>query len=173
MNSKQHFIDELAEIFNRWQVLLASLSEQQIHTPLVPSSWTVKDLVAHLWSWQQASVARMEAAIQDKAPNYPAWWVQRGPDPEEDLDGTNALLFQLSKDKPWKQVYSDWKSQFMRYLELTEQVVEKDFLQPGRYAWMGKFALADSTNGSLDHHKEHYEMLTKWLLEHRGIKPRA
>lgn len=172
MKDKQHVLDELAEIFNRWQMLLASLSEEQILVPLVPSSWTVKDVVAHMWSWQQASVARMEAALQDKQPDYPAWWIQRGPDPEADVDGTNALLYRLSKDKPWQVVYFDWKTQFIHYLELTTQISEKDFLQAGRYAWLGNYAIANSSNGSLDHHKEHYEALTEWLLEHGGMKAR-
>ena len=166
MSDKQHILDELAEIFNRWQLLLSSLSEEQLHTPLVPASWTVKDIVAHLWSWQQASVARMEAALQNRQPNYPAWWAQRGPDPEEDVDGTNALLYELSRDKPWKQVYAEWQAQFMHYLELTGQIDEKDFFDAGRYKWMGNFAITDSSNGSLDHHMEHYETLTKWLLDH-------
>jgi hypothetical protein len=170
MENKKHILDGLSDIFNRWQVLLAGLSEEQILAPLTPSNWTIKDVVAHLWSWQQASLARMEAALQDKEPNYPDWWVQRGPDPEEDVDGTNALLYELSKEKPWRQVYSDWKTQFEHYLELTGQISEKDFLQPGRYAWMGQYAIADSSNGSLDHHKEHYETLTNWMMEHGGIK---
>ncbi len=170
MSDKQRVLDELTEIFNRWQLLLASLSAEQIHTPLAPSNWTVKDVVAHLWSWQQASVARMEAALQDRQPDYPAWWVQRGPDPEQDLDTTNALLYALSKDRPWQQVYDNWKVQFMHYLQLTGQIAEDDFSQGGRYRWMGQYAIADSAHGSLDHHKEHYESLTEWLLEHGGMR---
>ncbi len=170
MSEKQEILDELAEIYNRWQVLLASLSEEQIQQTLSPSTWTVKDVVAHLWAWQQASVARMDAAVHNHAPNYPAWWLQRAPDPEEDLDGTNALIYQICKDKPWKQAVADWSSQFMHYLELTRQISEKDLLQAGRYAWMGKYAIADSAKGSLDHHKEHYETLTEWLKEHSGMK---
>jgi hypothetical protein len=171
MEQKQHILDELSNIFSRWQVLLASLSEEQIQTPLEPSTWTVKDIVAHLWSWQQASVARIEAALRGMQPVYPAWWQQRLPDPEEDVDGTNALLYQLSKDRPWKQVHAEWKAQFMHYLELTSRIPEEGFLTPGRYPWMGKYAIADSSTGSLDHHKEHYETLTKWLREHAGTPP--
>ena len=166
MEDKQHILDELIDIFKRWQVLLASLSEQQILAPLAPSTWTVKDVVAHMWSWQQASVARAEAALTGTQPKYPQWWVQRGPDPEQDVDGTNVLLYSLSKDKPWEQVYRDWKSQFTHYVELIQQIPEKDLFQPAKYAWMGKYALADSTNGSLDHHKEHFDTLTAWLAEH-------
>ena len=163
MDKKQYILDELSDIFNRWQQLLASLSDEQIHTPLEPSSWTVKDVVAHLWSWQQASLARVEGAQQNHEPNYPAWWAQRAPDPEEDVDGTNALLYALSKDKPWQQVYAEWMAQFRHYLELTGRISVRDFSQPGRFPWMGKYAIADSSNGSLDHHREHYSTLTTWL----------
>jgi hypothetical protein len=173
MEQKQHILDDLTDMFNRWQDLLVSLSEEQIYTPLEPSSWTVKDVVAHLWSWQQASVARLQAALLDKEPDYPAWWVQRAPDPEEDVDGTNELLFELSKDKPWQQVYADWKAQFMRFLELTGRISERDFSQAGRFPWMGKYAIADSSNGSLDHHREHYSTLTTWLRVHGELKSGA
>ena len=118
MTDKQHIVDELAEVFNRWQMLLASLSEEQINTPLLPSTWTVKDVVAHLWSWQQASVARAEAAVQDRQPDYPRWWQILGPNPDEDVDRTNAWLYEASRGKLWQVVYDDWKSQFMHYLEL-------------------------------------------------------
>ena len=168
MTDKQHIVDELAEVLNRWQMLLASLSEEQIHTPLLPSTWTVKDVVAHLWSWQQASVARAEAAVQDRQPAYPRWWQILGPDPDEDVDRTNAWLYEASRGNPWQVVYDDWKSQFMHYLELLQQVPEGDFLQPGHFTWMGKYALADSANGSLEHHREHYDDLTAWLREHGG-----
>ena len=168
MNEKQQIIDELADIFNRWQVLLTSLSQEQIHARLVSTDWTIKDVVAHMWSWQQASVARAEAALHGQPPNYPAWWLQRLPDPEEDVNATNALIYSLCQDKPWEQVYTDWKDQFIHYLELIRQVPENDFLKPGRYSWMGAYALADSSKGSLDHHQEHYEMLTAWLKQHAG-----
>ena len=170
MDNKQQTLDSLADIFNRWQLLLASLSDEQIHNPLAPSSWTVKDIMAHLWSWQQASVARAEAALQGTQPAYPAWWAQRLPDPEEEVNGTNALLYSLSKDKTWQQVYSDWKMQFMHYLELVGRIPEKDFLQAGRYAWMGEYALADSADGSLGHHQEHYDTLVAWFQAHKGMQ---
>lgn len=168
MQNKQQILDGLTDIFNAWQQLLSGLAEEQVHIPLEPSTWTIKDNVAHLWSWQQASVARMEAALEDRPPVYPAWWLQRLPDPNEDVDQTNALLYDLSKDKPWQQVYDDWKSQFAHYLVLAARIPEKDLLQPGRYPWMGKYAIADSATGSMEHHQEHYEGLVAWLKQHTG-----
>jgi hypothetical protein len=170
MNHKQQILNELTEIFNRWQELIASLREEQITALLVPSDWTVKDVVAHMWAWQQGSVARMQAALHDREPDYPRWWEILGPDPEEDVDRTNAWIYEANLDKPWLGVYADWNAQFQRYLELTRQVPEKDFFEPGKYPWMGTYALAASTMGSLEHHQEHYETLLAWLREHGKLK---
>lgn len=170
MNSKQQIRTALEDVFNRWEELIASVSEGQINTVLIPSNWTVKDVVSHLWSWQQASVARAEAALQGTEPKYPRWWEIFAPDPNEDVDRTNAWLYEASKDKPWPKVYLDWKLQFQKYLDLTGQIPEKDLFEPGRYAWMGKYPLSASLLGSLDHHEEHFETLTAWLREHGYMK---
>ena len=162
MNEKIHILEDSNEIFNRWQELLSDMSEDDILQPLVPSTWTVKDVVAHLWSWQQASVARAEAAVSNTTPDYPSWWVINGPDPEEDVDRTNAWLYEASKVKPWSTVYLDWRTQFERYLELIRLIPEKDLFEPGRYTWMGGYPLAASPLGSLDHHIEHYDTLVAW-----------
>jgi hypothetical protein len=165
MNDKQKTLNKLFDIFNRWQELLTDLSEEQIMEPLLPSMWTVKDVVAHLWAWQQASVARAEAALQGTEPNYPSWWDLLGPDPNEDVDRTNAWLYEASREKPWLEVYAGWKAQFEHYLKLTRQIPEKDLLEPGRYAWMGDYPLVVSAMGSLDHHQEHFDTLTAWLQD--------
>jgi hypothetical protein len=166
MNNKEEILSKLSTIFKDWQDQLASLSEEQITQPLSPSHWTIKDVVAHLWFWQEASVARAEAAINGKDPSYPEWWELFGPDPNDDVDRTNAWNYERCKDRSWQKVYTDWSSQFARYLELLRKIPEKDLVTPGRYEWMGVYALADSAMGSYDHHQEHMEMLTDWLHTH-------
>ena len=165
MNHKTQILTALTEVFNRWQELLASLSEAQTNAPLLPSPWTVKDVVAHLWFWQQISVARMQAALQGQEPHYPEWWAMFGPDPEEDVDRTNAWNYEANRARPWSSVHADWNSQFRRYLELVKEIPEKDLLEDGRFAWMGGYALSASPLGSLGHHEEHIEALLAWLKE--------
>jgi hypothetical protein len=166
MNDRGQILAALQEQLDRWQELLAGLSAEQIAAPLLPSPWSVKDVIAHLWAWQQASVARAEAALHDREPEYPAWWERFAPDPEEDVDRTNAWIYETYRDKPWSSVVADWKTQFLRYLELAKQIPEKDLLEPGRYAWMGGYSLLDSLQGSREHHEEHIEDLLAWLREH-------
>lgn len=169
MENKTQILTDLAEIYRRWRELLENLNEEQVTQPVEPSNWTVKDVVAHLWFWQQATVARVEAALQDREPDYPEWWELFGPDPNEDVDRTNAWNYLKSLEKPWPLVYSDWYAQFGHYLELAKQVPEDDLLTPGRYAWMGQYALSASSLGTLDHHREHYDDVYNWLKEHGNL----
>ena len=169
MNDKGQILVKLEKVLNSWEELLAGLSESQIVAQELPDSWSVKDVIAHLWAWQQASVANAEAALQDRHPDYPEWWEIFGPDPNEDVDRTNAWFYKTYRDKPWPDVYTDWRSQFLRYLDLLEEIPEKDLLEVGRYEWMGDYPLSASPLGSLDHHEEHLETLSAWLREHGNI----
>ncbi|NJD60212.1 MAG: hypothetical protein C3F13_06430 [Anaerolineales bacterium] len=166
MNEKSLVISRLEDIYNRWQELLASLNQEQIATALQPSPWTTKDVIAHLWFWQEASVARAEAVLQGNDPHYPTWWELFGPDPNEDVDRTNAWNYERCREKPWQQVYVDWSTQFSKYLKLIAQIPDEDLLTVGRFKWMGGYSLSASVMGSYDHHQEHLEMLTAWLNEH-------
>jgi hypothetical protein len=64
-------------------------------------------------------------------------------------------------------VYQDWKTGFLRLIDLCVAVPEGDLLQPGYYAWLGKERLALIPESSHEHLEEHYESLTTWLREYK------
>jgi hypothetical protein len=157
--SKQQLLAMLQEVYNDWEELLAGPSEEQITAANLPDNWSIKDVIAHLWGWQQLSVARAEAALENKAPQYPAWPEDLDPDLEEDVDRTNAWIYETNKGRTWPDVYAAWKSQFLRFIELSAQTPESDLFTKGRYAWMGDYPLVESPLGTYEHHREHIEDL--------------
>ena len=159
MNDKEQILKKLKEVFDGWEELLAGKTEEQITAPQLPSNWSIKDEIAHLWAWQQRSVARNEAALHDREPEYPRWSEKLGPDPDEDVDQTNTWIYETNRGKPWPSVYADWRGQFLLFLDLSEQIPKKDMLDPGRYAWMGGYPLSASLQGSYEHHQEHLERM--------------
>jgi hypothetical protein len=72
MKMKDHILAALQEQFDSWEELLADLNEEQITAPHFDLDWSIKDVIAHLWAWQQISIARMEAGLQDRKPEFPA-----------------------------------------------------------------------------------------------------
>ena len=168
MNMQEHILTALREQFDEWQNLLSELSAEQIATPLTPSDWTPKDVVAHLMAWQQRSIARLEAAQAGREPVFPVWLPGIDPEDEGSTNEINAYLYETYRDRSWPQVYQDWQDGYRRFLDLGGQFSEPEFLDGSRYPWLEGYALAYVMVASYDHHQEHREKLQDWLENHRA-----
>ena len=167
MNDKKQLLTTLREEFNRWEELLAGLSEEQITAPNLSANLSIKDVIGHLRAWQQRSIARMEAALHDRAPEFPRWPAELHPDTEADLERVNAWIHETYRAQPWSSVHRDWREGFVRFLELGEAVPEKDLLEAGRYPWLEGQPLSLVLTASYEHHhEEHLVPLLAWLSEH-------
>lgn len=165
MNMKGHILAAMREQFNRWQDLLTRLDEQQIIAPRFDHDWSIKDVVAHLWAWQQISIARMEAAALDREPHFPPWVAALPSDWEENAGQTNAWIYQTYHEKPWDEIYRNWREGFLRLLQSGQPIPEKDLLDGSRYPWLSGHPLAFVLIASYDHHQEHLEKLLSRLQE--------
>ena len=170
---KSQIIDMLWKEFNVWQGLLAGMEEEQITVPQLPSSLSVKDVVTHLWTWQQRSIARLEAGLNDREPDYPYWPPHLNPE-TEDVDELNDWILESHRDKPWPEVYRGWKAGFQRLIELAQALPEKDLFDEEKYLWLKGHSLADVLLGSYEHHHDdHLEELQAWLTDYGAMRSAA
>jgi len=174
MSMKQHILAALREEFNRWEELLAGMSEEQLTAPLLPSHWSIKDVIAHLRAWQQRSIARLDAALLDREPEFPKWPTAIDPDSEESPDRVNAWIYETYRERPWSSVHQDWREGFLRVLELGEAISERDLLDAERYPWMRHYPLALVLLGTYEHHHlDHLEPFLTWLQEQESQRGQA
>jgi hypothetical protein len=166
MNMKDHILRALREQFNHWEELLLSMGEEQLTSARFDHDWSIKDVIAHLWAWQQISIARMEAAGLDREPELPKWIAELQTDWEDNANHTNAWVYETYHQQPWPNVYRAWREGFLRFLELAKPFSEKDLLDGDRYPWLKGYSLAFILVASYDHHQEHLEKLLAWLQEH-------
>lgn len=156
MADKQALLQLLHTEMRRWEALAAGLTEAQATDRSAPGGRSVKDELAHLWAWQQRSIARMEAARQQRTPEYPPWPVDGDPDADDaSLDKLNEWIFESNRDRPWTEVLNAWRNGFLRLISQAEATPEKDLLEKDKYAWLPGYALADVLTGSTEHHSEH------------------
>jgi hypothetical protein len=165
MNDKEQIITVLRGEFNRWEHLLAGLSEEQIAAANRIAEMSIKDIVAHLTVWQQINVARLEAAQQNKEPEYPKWHPEFDPESKEELATINAMIYETRHRQPWLEVHREWKERFLRFLELAESIPEKDLMEVGKYPWLREYPLSAILLGSYEHHDEHLEPLLALLRQ--------
>ncbi|MEP6775428.1 MAG: ClbS/DfsB family four-helix bundle protein [Chloroflexota bacterium] len=169
IDNKKQGLELLGDIFHRWEALLVSMSEGQITNPQLPSALSIKDEVAHLWAWQQRSVARIEAFLNHSEPQYPKWPQTLVPDSEdENVDQLNAWIYETNRNKSWPNVHEDWREQFQRLLQLVEEVPQEDLVAPGAHTWMEGYPLSATIEGTYEHHEEHLNELTGRLRENGG-----
>lgn len=164
---KQHILAALREEFDQWQQLLDHLEEGQTTTPLLPSPWSIKDVLAHLMAWQKRSTARMQAAALGTEPDFHLWPDEI--DPEGDVDRANAWIYNNYRDLPWSSVHAEWKEGFERFLASIEPISEPLLLGTEVFPWIKPYPLVIVPLGSYDHHQEHYETSLAWLREHAGF----
>jgi hypothetical protein len=171
MGDKQQLINSLRDEFDRWEEMLAGMSKERIETPLSPSIYSTKDVVAHLWAWQQRSIARLEAALSEREPELPQWPVMPDPDSDHDPAQINVWIYESNRDRTWESVYSDWRRGFLRFLELAEAIPEEALFTKGKYSWLDRWALAVVLESSLEHHhEEHLGPLQAWLRQQEELK---
>jgi len=169
MNDKAQLLTILKEEFNRWEELLAGISEEQITASDLIADMSIKDIVAHLTVWQQISVARLEAARQNKKPEYPEWHAEFDPETEEELAKINASIYESRHQHSWSAVHQEWMERFLHFLELAESIPEKDLLENGKYPWLPEYPLSAVLLGSYEHHEEHLEPLIVLLRQNRKL----
>ena len=163
MNMKEHILAALREKFNSWEELLSGLSEEQITVPRFDLGWSIKDVMAHLWAWQQISVSRLEAGLHNRTPELPGWIVDAVDHWEENANQVNDQTFEKYHDKPWPEIYENWRTGFSRLLETGDQISERDMLDGDRYSWLNGYSLAAILIASYDHHQEHFEKLMDFI----------
>jgi hypothetical protein len=163
MQMKEHILAGLRDQADRWDELLAGLSEEALLAPGPGGDWSVKDIVYHLWAWQQRTVARCEAALADREPIFPRWPERLEPE-ASDVDALNAWLYQSGRDLPWPTVYQNWRAGYQRMVTVAGGVSERDWLDSGRFRWMDGFSLVAFLLASYDHHQEHYDKLQARLV---------
>lgn len=160
---KQHILAGMQEQLDSWDALLSSMSPEQLNTPLTPSFWTVKIVIAHLYVWQQITNARFNAAASNSEPIFPKWREGLVPEAEGSTDRINAWVYETYRDQSWDEVHQIWQKGYQSLLQTTAQISEVNLLESGIYPWLGSYPLVFFLLASYNHHQEHFDQVTVWL----------
>ena len=169
MENKSQLLAMLREELSRWEKVVGRLSQAQVLVPLTPSTFSVKDTLAHLMAWQQVSIARLDAAHLGKEPVFPDWTGGSNPD-DAQADVLNAWIQEAHRHQSWTRVHQSWRDGFFSFLELAEQISGADFADPRKHPWLSGYPLLSVLQGSYEHHHiDHLEPLLQWLREN-GVR---
>ncbi|MCB9134174.1 MAG: ClbS/DfsB family four-helix bundle protein [Anaerolineales bacterium] len=164
MSMKEHILAALQEQFDAWETLLNRLDEAQITAPR-SAEWGIKDVIAHLWAWQQISLARMKAAVNHQEPEFPNWVAALHRGWEADANRTNAWVHTTYHPQPWTTIHAQWREGFLQLLEVAKALPEPHLLAWHRYAWLDGPPVVVILLATYDHHQEHLDKVRAWVGE--------
>ncbi len=142
--------------YDQLETLLASLNEEQMTTPGVNGSWSVKDNIAHLSVWQSYQAARQEGIVSGTEPPDPAPGL-------ETEDEENEYFYQQYKDRPLAEVLADFRASYQRVLVATQalswEALNKPFPWYDNNVPVGAYTMGNTYG----HYEEHREIIQRWL----------
>jgi len=159
VTSKAEILTHIKVERQKLERVLANIPEGSLTVSGVESAWSVKDILAHIASWERLMVSWLEASLRGEIPDRPApgesW---------ENLDGMNERLYQAHKDQPFVQVIKEFEDSYQAALQNAELLSEEDLFDAGRFAWrqgdpMWRMVAANTWW----HYKEHRETIERWL----------
>jgi hypothetical protein len=158
--NKATLLDNMQRGYAALEAVLTPLDQDQVTTAGVNGDWSIKDILAHIVTWQQVLVDRLQAATRGEKPAT----LLDGT--EEEVDRLNAQFYEESKGRPFAQVLADFRTSYWQIVEIVQTISDEELTDPHRFAWMGGEPLwrliAGDTYG---HYPEHIESIQEWLTK--------
>ena len=156
--TKAKLLEELRTARAEWDALMAEVGDDRMQIPGAAGNWTVKDVIAHLTSFNRWFVNASEAHFRGELPPRDG---TEGMPPET----LNQHFYQLNKDKPLEQVLAESRQVYQRLLELVEAHTEEFLIQPQQFEGIpGTFVIWEILDGdNYGHSREHARSIRQWL----------
>ncbi|HLZ58008.1 MAG TPA: ClbS/DfsB family four-helix bundle protein [Ktedonosporobacter sp.] len=151
---KIRLLNEMQNGYATFEELLATLNAEQMTTSGVNGSWSVKDNLAHLSSWQRRLYAMLQGVKENR--DLP------DPTPNMSEDEINEMFYQRNKDRSLDEVQADFRSTFQQVLESVQSMSEDDLNRP--VSWLNDRPIWPYIVGNtFGHYQEHSQIITDWL----------
>lgn len=133
--NKTQLLEFSQKEYNKLETYLAALTPEQL-TAANPPEWSIKDIIAHLYEWQQMFFTWYQAGLRAEAPSVPAPGYNWG-----QLPALNQAIYEKYRDLPWDQVLAIFRASQQKTGKFIEEIPDADLTTSGLYKWMNKNTL--------------------------------
>ena len=118
--------------------------------------WTMKDMLAHMTGWDDATIDSLRAHVVGRIPSVPAI---------RSLDDYNAGTVSSRQDLDYDHVLKEWRLTRQMLRTLIEQMPEDKFLEPVIVPWGEKDTVAFLVDMFRDHEEGHIRDIQEWMKD--------
>jgi hypothetical protein len=117
------------------------------------SGWTIKDMLAHITGWDDATIDSLRDHVAGRVPATPA---DRG------LDDYNSRTVSSRKDLEYSHVLNEWRLTRQILRTIVAQMPEAAFCEPMIVPWGGKGTVTEVVDIFREHEEEHARDIRHW-----------
>lgn len=145
---RQQLFKQLSKAWEGFKASYAGLSEAQLKEPGVTGKWSVRDIVAHVTTWEEEALKYLPLILEGKRP--PLYSHQYG-----GIDAFNALMTERKKDLSLSEVLRQLDENHRRLLDYLESIPEENLTQETRF----RRRLRSDT---YSHYPKHAKAIRRW-----------
>lgn len=152
---KQTLLDSMNTGYTSFTALLAPLSEQQLTTPGVNTTWSVKDNLTHLTAWQKRTLTKIQAVRNNVDFIDPL--------PEDAIEEeVNEQFYQQNKDRSLADVLAEFHAVHQQLVENVQAMSDEELNRP--LSWQDNKPIWESISGNTgEHYADHEQIVRNWL----------
>jgi len=156
--NKAALVDVINKERHNLESLIAGLTDSLKVLPGVEGDWSIKDIMAHIATWEQLAYDRIHTALTDEPIKFP---VIKG---DDDLDRFNAEIYEKNKSLPLDKIQAEFQESHQVLLKLIDSL-EEDFIpQKLLLDWSGNLTVQVLISSNTHwHYIEHMESIVKFL----------
>lgn len=169
--SKSEIVERIITEHDALMTTINQLNSADMELPSVAGVWAVKDILAHLTTWEQLFLGWYHAGLHGDVPPVPgpgmtwAWKYIRQ---------INEQAYQEHRDKPLEAVLQAFVKSFEETLATIQNINEADIHAKGRYAWTKKETIGDFIRANTyNHYRWANKLIRKWHRERTNPRKQA
>lgn len=162
-HTKALILSESEKERNALEELLQALTADEMTRPDIVGSWSVKDVLAHLYEWEQMVLRWLAASRRGETPAVPAAgykWNQ--------LPALNETIFQTYRGRSLSEIQQLSQTSYREITATIEALDEETLFAAGLYPWMNKNNLATYFTSATS---SHYRWARKEIR--KGLRAQA
>lgn len=123
---RQRLLNRLDAAWRAFTDSYAGLTEQDLLVPGVTKIWSVRDIIAHVTTWEEEALKHLPAILDGRRP--PRYSVTYG-----GIDAFNALIAARKKDLPLDEVIRQQAAVHRRVIRAIERAPEDQLAGASRF----------------------------------------
>ena len=118
------------------EMLLETLTPEQMTEPGIVGEWSVKDVLAHLIEWEQMCLGWHAAGLRGETPQLPAPGFKWNQTPQ-----LNQQIYEKHRERPLDEVLEQFQASHREILEVIQGLSNEKLFTTGHFAWTKKNTL--------------------------------